>query len=86
MDNLGYCYFHGKGVEKNYSEAVKWYRKAAERGLSTAQYNLAQCYEFGLGIQEDYTEAIKWYRKAAEQGSKQAAEKAKMLENKLPKQ
>lgn len=86
LDNLGYCYFHGKGVEKNYSEAVKWYRKAAEQGLSTAQYNLAQCYEFGLGIQEDYTEAIKWYRKAAEQGSKQAAEKAKMLENKLPKQ
>ena len=34
---LGDCYFHGDGVKQNRAEAVKWYRKAAEQGLSVAQ-------------------------------------------------
>lgn len=53
---------------KNYVEAVKWYRKAAEQGLAEAQYNLGVCYANGQGITQSYTEAVKWYRKAAEQG------------------
>ena len=30
--NLGYCYKQGEGVEKSISEAIKWYKKAAESG------------------------------------------------------
>ena len=30
--NLGWMYRFGKGVQQNYSKAVKWYRKAAEQG------------------------------------------------------
>jgi len=30
--NLGVMYFKGEGVLKNYKEAAKWYRKAAEQG------------------------------------------------------
>lgn len=30
--NLGWMYFYGKGVNKSYVEAIKWYRKAAEHG------------------------------------------------------
>ncbi|KAB2645301.1 MAG: SEL1-like repeat protein, partial [Verrucomicrobia bacterium] len=30
--NLGVCYESGNGVAKDYVEAVKWYRKAAEQG------------------------------------------------------
>ena len=54
--------------KKNYTEAVKWYRKAAEQGLATAQCNLGICYRNGDGVTQDYYEAVKWYRKAAEQG------------------
>ena len=29
---LGICYYIGQGVTQSYTEAVKWYRKAAEQG------------------------------------------------------
>ena len=54
--------------QENYTEAARWYRKAAEQGDADAQYNLGFSYNLGLGVSQDYTEAVKWYRKAAEQG------------------
>ncbi len=54
---------------KNYAEAVKWFRKAAEQGDADAQFNLAVCYENGEGVRQDFAEAVKWYCKAAEQGN-----------------
>ena len=61
-----------KGVEYynqgDYDKALKWYRKAAEQGLATAQCNLGWCYDNGRGVTQNYAEAAKWYRKAAEQG------------------
>ena len=41
--NLGFCYDDGRGVEKDYGEAVKWYRKAAEQNFAPAQFNLGYC-------------------------------------------
>jgi len=52
----------------NYEKAAEWWRKSAEQGHATAQYNLAWSYEKGKGVLQDYNEAAKWYRKAAEQG------------------
>ena len=63
---------YGQGVPLDYTEAVKWYRKAAEQGYAKAQYNLGVMYANGQGVQQDYTEAVKWYRKAAEQGKARA--------------
>jgi TPR repeat protein len=54
-------------VPKDYPEAVKWFRKAAEQNLPIAQNNLGLCYQNGQGVTKDYPEAVKWYRKAAEQ-------------------
>ena len=65
---LGNCYYYGRGVEKDYAEAVKWYRKAAEQGLAEAQYELGLCYRDGEGVEKNYAETVKWYRKSAEQG------------------
>ena len=64
----------------DYSEAVKWYRKAAEQGNKQAQYNLGVCYESGRGVPQDYSEAVKWYRKAAEQGVDYAKEQLQKLQ------
>lgn len=44
QNSLGDCYYNGVGVEKNIERAFEWYRKAAEQGLSEAQYNLARCF------------------------------------------
>ncbi len=61
---LGYYYV----VTKNYTEAVKWCRKAAEQGYANAQFELGGFYLYGVEVAQDYTEAVKWFRKAAEQG------------------
>ena len=65
---LAVCYYQGDGVEKDFVEAVKWFRKAAAQGDAAAQYNLGVCYANGTGVEKDFVEAVKWYRKAAEQG------------------
>jgi len=62
----------GEETPRDSSEAVKWYRKAAERGHPKAQYNLGNCYYNGDGVSKDAAEAVRWYRKAAEQGSAKA--------------
>ena len=54
--------------KKDYSEAVKWYRKAAEQGNAWAEFRLGWCYKKGYGVSKSWSEAVKWYRKAAEQG------------------
>ena len=63
------CTQNGRGVPKDYDEAVKWYRLAAAQGNALAQNNLGVMYENGLGVPKDYDEAIKWYRLAAAQGN-----------------
>ena len=66
--NLGFMYYYGRGVPRDFAEVVKWYRMAAEQGHARAQYNLGLMYRRGQGVPQDETEAVKWYRKAAAQG------------------
>jgi len=65
-------YANGEGVPEDDTEAVKWYRKAADQGYVRGQYNLGNMYAIGTGVPEDDKEAVKWFRKAAEQGDAQA--------------
>ena len=53
---------------KDFQNAAKYYRKAAERGHAKAQINLGWCYENGNGVDKDLKQAVEWYSKAAEQG------------------
>ena len=66
--SLGYLYYAGEGVPRDYERAVFWYGKAAMQGNRDAQYNLAVAYAFGEGVAPDLTEAALWYRRAARQG------------------
>lgn len=65
---LGVCYSHGRGITKDQSLAVAWYRKAAEQGYAPAQANLGVMYRDGKGVAKDESQAVQWLRKAAEQG------------------
>lgn len=38
--NLGNRYYFGEGVTKDYAEAIRWYRKAAEQGQDKAKRRL----------------------------------------------
>ena len=68
QNNLGGFYYKGLGVEKNYAEAVKWFRKSAEQGDANGQHNLGCCFARGDGVPQNWVEAVKWFRKAAVQG------------------
>ncbi len=67
--NLGYMYEKGHSVNKDYYEAVKWYRKAAQQDNVYGQAYLGDMYENGKGVEMDLYEAINWYQKAARQGN-----------------
>ena len=67
QNNLGDCYFEGKGVTQDYKEAVKWYRKSAEQGDWMGQANLGRCYSEGKGVAQNHDEAGKWLGKVTEQ-------------------
>jgi TPR repeat protein len=55
----------GARLSGNYVIAMKWWRRAADRGNVAAQMKLAGLYEGRGGIPADYTQAYKWYDIAA---------------------
>ena len=64
QSNLAVCYY----FEKDYAEAVRWWRKAAEQGHAQAQNWLGFCHYYGQGVKKDYAEAVRWFSMSAEQG------------------
>lgn len=54
-------------------EAVRWYRRAADRGSSLAQRELGKMHDAGsLGVAQDYAEAFRLFERAAAQKEAQA--------------
>ena len=45
--------------------AVEWYRKAAQQGHASAQFNLGVKYAKGKGVPQDYAAAHKWFNLGA---------------------
>jgi uncharacterized protein len=68
-NEMGNRYLYGSGVEQDYAKAMEWYRKAADHGLTDAQYNVGMIYENGRGVTKDIEQAKVWYQKAADQGN-----------------
>ena len=66
---IGNMYYNGYKVKKNYAEAVKWYKQAAEKGHVQAQMSLGSAYMYGTGVNKDYVEARKWLQMSAEKGN-----------------
>ena len=64
----GALYEHGNGVVQDFSQALHWYRMAAQQGAPSAQYLLGKMYEYGRGVAQDYSEAARWFKIAAEHG------------------
>ena len=60
-------YTNGEGLKKDYTEAAKWYRLAANQGHVKAQFQLGMLYKKGLGIAQDYTEATRWLKLSMDQ-------------------
>jgi len=59
-------------VPQNYTEAVEWFRKAADQGNAIAQQNLGVSYANGEGVPQDYVSAHMWFNLSAAQGDANA--------------
>ncbi len=63
---LGAAYEIGRGVGKDYAQALEWLSKSAKQGNADAQNLLGQMYENAEGVQQDYAQAARWYGAACE--------------------
>jgi S1-C subfamily serine protease len=70
-------------VVKDEAEAVKWFRKSAEQGNASAQYNLGICYYNGQGVVKNEIEGYKWFLLAAAQGALNAKKNVSIAERRL---
>ena len=68
QSDLGSLYEDGLVLPKNYTDAVYWYRSAAEQGYPGAQTNLGIMYARGQGVTTNRKTAIEWFQRAANQG------------------
>ncbi|MBM4196573.1 MAG: sel1 repeat family protein [Gammaproteobacteria bacterium] len=58
---MSVAYTSGTGVVRNYTEAEKWARQGAERGVSSGIRHLGQFHQLGQGVPVNRVEAQKWY-------------------------
>lgn len=71
---LGRCYYYGEGCRQDYSEAVKWYDMAEQRGSALAYNGIGLCYEKGYkkltagSTATPGQAAFMYYKKAADKG------------------
>lgn len=57
---LGNYYYYGQGgLPVDYSQAVKWYRLAADQGNVRAQLALGFCYFHGCGVHRNVWKGIR---------------------------
>lgn len=61
------CHF-GIGRKCDSTEAVKWFRMAAEKGHARAQCWLGFCYQRECGVKKDMVEGARCFQAAAKQG------------------
>jgi TPR repeat protein len=52
-------------LKQSDSEAYLWARRAANKGLSKAEYAVGYYAEVGIGIKQDIEFAKRWYMRAA---------------------
>ncbi len=64
----GQILLDGNGVEKDESEALRWFSEAAQQGHVMAMNMVGRCCEHGWGTQSDPSLAAQWYGAAAQRG------------------
>lgn len=69
-DRIGMIYFN----QNNYAFAVKYFRKAIDKGVTGGYTSLGLCYANGYGVVKDREKAKELLQVAIDQGDKEAAE------------
>lgn len=58
---VGYSYFKGIHVKKDYKKAVEWLSKASKQNYIPALTLLAECYGSGRGVEKNLSESTRLY-------------------------
>lgn len=66
--NVGNLYDDGKGVRRNRSAAMYWYKRAYRRGEASAASNIGVMWR----NEKKYSRALDWFKKAAKLGDDEA--------------
>jgi localization factor PodJL len=77
---VGARFAEGRGATVNYEEAIKWYERAADKGIVLAMFRLGTLLEKGLGTKKDPDAARRYYLLAAERGNAKAMHNLAVLD------
>ncbi len=67
--HLAEMYLEGWGVERDLSQALRWFMPSAQRGYPLSEYKVGLVYQRGDSrVRRDLPLAIEWFRKAAAHG------------------
>ena len=83
QSNLGAMYANGDGVPKDYAEAIKWFRMAADLGNANAQNERGLMYGNGTGVPKDLVQAHAWLNIAGANGHEEAKKSLEIAENQM---
>lgn len=65
---IGEAYYRGLGIKRDFNEAFRFYRKAANLGNAAAMRRMGDCFKLGLGTDVDLEAALTCYETASEKG------------------
>lgn len=83
MFQVAQYYEHGRGVEKDYVQAMKWYKNSFFYGKEHGAVAVGKLYEKGRGTEKDLIEALIWYKKGEAVNEPGARERAARLKEAL---
>ena len=72
-------YHQGQGVRQDYTQARRWFEKAASQGEAAAQYNLGVMYHQGQGVRQDIKRAKEYFGQACDSGEQQGCDEYRKL-------
>ncbi len=76
---LGRMHHMGEGVPQNFSQALNWYRSAADGGSADGYFAMGQMYEKGQGSPQDFNRAFEAYQAASDRDHMTARKRLAMM-------
>ena len=82
---VGFMYYHGRGVDAGYKQALAWFEKAAAQDVPVAILHLGTMYFAGLGVTPSCRRAREFYERAIELGHSGAVQTVQALAKMIQK-
>lgn len=71
---LGLSYLQGRGVDRNYQQALHFFQLAGRQGVRGARHQIGRIYHFGFGVPRNFNSARRYYVQSINEGYGQSAD------------